>query len=107
MVKVDVLLNDKPVSELAFIAHAAKAKSRAMEVTSKLKENLPRQQFAIKIQVSWTRNNDFTHNLKLLFPLQYHYFTFLLQSSPHNIIYSWLILKTSIFIFRPQLTPES
>ena len=56
MVKVDVLLNDKPVSELAFIAHAAKAKSRAMEVTSKLKENLPRQQFAIKIQVSWTRN---------------------------------------------------
>jgi translation elongation factor EF-4 len=52
LVKVDVLLNDKPVSELAFIAHAAKAKSRGMEVTSKLKENLPRQQFAIKIQVS-------------------------------------------------------
>ena len=50
--KVDVLLNDKPVSELAFIAHAAKAKLRATEVVTKLKDSLPRQQFGIKIQVS-------------------------------------------------------
>ena len=52
LVKVDILLNDKPVSELAFVAHAERAKDKAKQVTSSLKENLPRQQFAIKIQVT-------------------------------------------------------
>ena len=52
MVKVDVLLNDKPVSELSFISHSAKAKLKATEVVTKLRDSLPRQQFSIKIQVS-------------------------------------------------------
>lgn len=48
----DVLLNGKQVHELSTICHASKVRDRAKAVVFKLKNELPRQQFAIAIQVS-------------------------------------------------------
>merc|ERR1712242_542993 len=46
------LLNGKQVHELSTICHATKLRDRAKAVVFKLKNELPRQQFAIAIQVS-------------------------------------------------------
>ena len=74
LVKVDVLLNEKPVSELAFICHAERAKSKSIQIVTKLKENLPRQQFSIKIQVGFAV---VTGSVSLVYrgpdPKKYHY----------------------------------
>ena len=48
----DVLLNGKQVHELSTICHVSKLRDRAKAVVFKLKNELPRQQFAIAIQVS-------------------------------------------------------
>ena len=52
MMLSDVLLNGKAVLELSTICHASKARDRAKAVVFKLKNELPRQQFSIAIQVS-------------------------------------------------------
>ena len=52
LVKLDILLNDKPVDELSNLVHFSKARSYGRSICLKLKENLNRQQFAIKIQAS-------------------------------------------------------
>ena len=46
-----MLLNGKQVHELSTICHASKVRDRAKAVVFKLKNELPRQQFAIAIQV--------------------------------------------------------
>ena len=55
----DVLLNGKQVHELSTICHASKLRDRAKAVVFKLKNELPRQQFAIAIQVSAQRSDTF------------------------------------------------
>ena len=55
----DVLLNGKQVHELSTICHASKVRDRAKAVVFKLKNELPRQQFAIAIQVSAERSDTF------------------------------------------------
>ena len=57
MVLSDVLLNGKAVLELSTICHASKARDRAKAVVFKLKNELPKQQFAIAIQVSEDKVN--------------------------------------------------
>jgi len=58
--KVDILLNDQPVPELSFISHTTVARAKGKEVVGKLKENLPRQQFSIKIQANYNNIKDLT-----------------------------------------------
>jgi len=50
LIKVDILLNDKPVQELSTIVHASHVREKGHEMVDKLVENLPRQQFKIKVQ---------------------------------------------------------
>ena len=50
LVKVDILINELPVPELATITHASKAKEYGKRLVQRLEENIPRQQFPIKIQ---------------------------------------------------------
>ena len=50
LVRLDVLLNDSPVPELATVGHSSKALVRAKAVVANLREELPRQQFNIKVQ---------------------------------------------------------
>ena len=57
MMLSDVLLNGKAVLELSTICHASKARDRAKAVVFKLKNELPKQQFAIAIQVSEDKVN--------------------------------------------------
>ena len=45
-------MNGKPVDELSCIVHASRAVTRAKFLVAKLKEELPRQQFAIAIQAA-------------------------------------------------------
>jgi len=52
LLKLDVLLNGKQVHELSTICHVSKLRDRAMAVVFKLKNELPRQQFAIAIQAA-------------------------------------------------------
>ena len=52
MTKIDIRINDEVIPELTAIVHTAKARDKGKEVVSKLKDNLPRQQFAIKIQAA-------------------------------------------------------
>jgi len=52
LVKLDVLLNGKIVHELSSICHTSKVLDRAKAVVFKLKNELPRQQFAIAIQAA-------------------------------------------------------
>ena len=51
LVKLEIRLNGEPVEELASIVHGAKAREKGKEMVAKLAENLPRQQYAIAIQV--------------------------------------------------------
>ena len=65
MMLSDVLLNGKAVLELSTICHASKARDRAKAVVFKLKNELPRQQFSIAIQVSMDTVNiaEYKHNV--------------------------------------------
>jgi len=50
LVKLDLMLNGNKVEELSSIVHVSKAKIKAKALVLKLKNELPRQQFAIAIQ---------------------------------------------------------
>ena len=52
LVKLDVLVNQDPVDALSLIVHKDKSFSRGSELTKKLKEFIPRQQFPIAIQAA-------------------------------------------------------
>lgn len=48
LVRLDILLNDKSVEELTTIVQISRAKQIGQDICAKLKETLPRQQFAVK-----------------------------------------------------------
>lgn len=52
LVKVDILVNSKPVDALSFISHRSKAESRGRAAASKLKEGIPKQLFEVVIQAA-------------------------------------------------------
>lgn len=52
IVKVDVMVNTKPVDALSFVAHREKAQSEGRRVASKLKTLIARQQYEIVIQAA-------------------------------------------------------
>lgn len=52
LVKVDILVNQKPVDALSFISHRSKAESRGRTAASKLKEGIPKQLFEVVIQAA-------------------------------------------------------
>ncbi len=52
LVKLDVLLNGDGVDALSFIIHSDKAYGRARKIAEKLKDNIPRQQFEIPVQIA-------------------------------------------------------
>ena len=52
LVKIDILLNGDKVDALSFIAHKDFAAERGRDITSKLKQIIPRQNFEIPIQAA-------------------------------------------------------
>ncbi len=50
IIKVEILLNGKPVPAFSFLTERSKAERRAREIIEKLKEEIPRHLFVIKIQ---------------------------------------------------------
>ena len=52
LVKIDILLNGKPVDALSFIVHREKAYHTSLKVVRKLKEVIPRQLFEVAIQAA-------------------------------------------------------
>jgi GTP-binding protein LepA len=52
LVKVDILLHGDPVDAFSSIVHKDKAYSYGVEMTSRLKELIPRQQFEVPIQAA-------------------------------------------------------
>jgi GTP-binding protein LepA len=52
LVKLDVLVNGDGVDALSLIVHREKAQSRGGELTRKLKQFIPRQQFVVAIQAA-------------------------------------------------------
>merc|ERR1719383_795208 len=52
LLKMDLRLNGNTVEELSSIVHSSKAKTKAKALVLKLKNELPRQQFAIAIQAA-------------------------------------------------------
>jgi GTP-binding protein LepA len=52
LVKLDIMINGDPVDALSLIVHKSKAYDRGRDLTKKLKEEIPRQQFEIAIQAA-------------------------------------------------------
>jgi GTP-binding protein LepA len=52
LVKVDILVNSKPVDALSFLIHKEKAQQRSRGIVEKLKDYIPRQQFKVPIQAA-------------------------------------------------------
>ena len=52
LIKLDILVNTEPVDALSLIIHKEKAFLRGQQLTSKMKELIPRQQFEVAIQAA-------------------------------------------------------
>jgi GTP-binding protein LepA len=52
LVRMDILINSDSVDALAFIVHRDKAYQRGRDITSKMKELIPRQMFDVAIQAA-------------------------------------------------------
>jgi GTP-binding protein LepA len=52
IVKVSILVNGEPAESLSFLTHEANAQRKGRELTSKLKELIPKQQFKVPIQAA-------------------------------------------------------
>ncbi len=52
LVKLDIMVNAKPVDALSFIVHRDQAESRGRAIAQKLKESIPRQLFEVVVQAA-------------------------------------------------------